>query len=82
MAALSTASTSVGMSALVGTFAGSGTDGFKDGAAAEAQFKRPYSVAVTADGTVLVADSSNQRIRSIARTGGAALPTAPPVALA
>ena len=54
------------MTVTVSTLAGSGTSGFKDGAAAEAQFNCPHAVAIAADGSVLVADLNNQRIRKIA----------------
>ena len=53
----------------VSTLAGSGTKGFKDGAADEAQFSSPRGVAIAADGSVLVADSYNSRIRKISADG-------------
>jgi hypothetical protein len=50
---------------VVTTFAGRGTPGFADGAAAQALFQSPQSVAV--DGNALyVADTLNHRIRRIA----------------
>ena len=50
----------------VSTLAGSGTGGFKDGAAAAAQFSDPSGVAVDAKGNVYVADQNNDRVRLIA----------------
>src|ERR1051325_412915 len=53
----------------VTTIAGSGALGFKDGAAAEAQFDGPIGVAVDRQGNVFVADTYNDRIRKIAADG-------------
>jgi len=50
---------------LVTTVAGNVHGGFADGAAAQALFKNPGGVAVTASGAILVADSGNNRIRQI-----------------
>jgi sugar lactone lactonase YvrE len=50
----------------VSTFAGSGTEGFHDGAASLAQFNWPTSVAVNSAVQVVVADLYNHRIRKIA----------------
>ena len=50
----------------VSTLAGSGTGGFKDGAAATAQFSDPSGVAVDSKGNVYVADQNNDRVRLIA----------------
>jgi len=50
----------------VTTIAGTGVAGLQDGAAATAQFKDPYGVAVDSSGAVYVADSGNHRIRKIA----------------
>jgi sugar lactone lactonase YvrE len=52
---------------MVGTLAGTGVYGFKDGAATAAQFAFPYGVAVDASGRVYVADRENHRIRMIVR---------------
>jgi DNA-binding beta-propeller fold protein YncE len=49
----------------VTTIAGSGTPGFADGAAAQAQFHCPVGVAVNADGTLYISDSRNHRIRMV-----------------
>jgi len=53
----------------VTTFAGSGTQGFKDGPAASAEFNSPTDLAVDSLGNVYVADSGNSRIRKIDTTG-------------
>ena len=42
-----------------------GTSGFKDGACDQAQFNQPSGVAIDEDGSVVVADYSNHRIRRI-----------------
>ena len=49
----------------VSTFAGSGQFAQEDGSILSASFRTPYSIAVTADGSILVSDSKNQRIRQI-----------------
>jgi sugar lactone lactonase YvrE len=52
---------------IISTLAGTGEKGFTaDGAAASAALARPRGVAVDSTGAVYVADSDNQRIRSIA----------------
>ena len=53
----------------VSTLAGSGVSGLRDGAAATAQFFAPNGLALEADGSLLVADSGNHRIRRISRDG-------------
>ena len=53
----------------VSTLAGSGSKGFKDGAAHEAQFDLPSGVAINSDGSIVVADSFNHRIRQIKANG-------------
>ncbi len=47
------------------TIAGSGINGYQDGAALTAQFNSPSSVTVASDGTIYVADTGNHRIRKI-----------------
>ena len=54
---------------VVSTFAGAGTTGYVDGAAAQARFNGPIGVAVGNDGNVYVADTYNDRIRKIATDG-------------
>jgi hypothetical protein len=47
------------------TIAGNGLAYFADGPALTAEFRAPLDVAVTADGTIYVADAINHRIRKI-----------------
>jgi sugar lactone lactonase YvrE len=54
---------------VVTTLAGGGAAGFRDGAAAEAQFDAPVGVAVGREGEVYVADTYNDRVRVITRDG-------------
>ena len=54
---------------VVSTVAGTGVAGFRDGAAAQAQFNGPIGVAVDAHGNVYVADTYNDRIRKIDAQG-------------
>jgi sugar lactone lactonase YvrE len=49
----------------VSTVAGDGEVGHQDGAAAQAQFHRPNSLALLPDGRVLVVDNGNHRIRML-----------------
>jgi sugar lactone lactonase YvrE len=52
------------------TLAGApGEAGFADGAAETARFRAPAGLALTADGSLLVADTGNHRIRRITRGG-------------
>ena len=52
---------------LVQTLAGVGQPGYADGPAAQAMFFLPVGVALTADGTVFVADGGNQLVRAISK---------------
>lgn len=55
--------------AVVTTLAGNGQAGFRDGAAAQAQFDAPIGVAVDSQGRVWVADTYNDKIRMITVDG-------------
>ncbi len=59
---------------VVTTYAGiaSNGGGYLDGAPLTARFSSPWGVAVAANGDVLVADASNNRIRRIVRAGNVA----------
>ncbi|MDD9265665.1 stalk domain-containing protein [Paenibacillus sp. GCM10023248] len=61
----------------VTTLAGNGVPGNKDGQGAAASFNHPSDVAVTADGTVYVADSLNHVIRKITANGTVTTLSAP-----
>ena len=54
---------------VVGTLAGSGTAGDTDGVGAGASFNELHGVAVHASGSVVVADTFNHKIRSVAPNG-------------
>ncbi len=60
---------SISADGTVTTIAGSGTSGFADGASATARFNNPFDVAVDASGNIIIVDSRNHRIRSIALGG-------------
>ena len=47
------------------TIAGTGVEGDKNGPGNEASFKYPHEIAVRDDGTIIVADTSNNKIRGI-----------------
>jgi DNA-binding beta-propeller fold protein YncE len=49
--------------------AGNGCPGFADGQGTAAQFNVPYGVAVRPDGTIVVADWGNHRLRTVALDG-------------
>lgn len=53
----------------VSTIAGSGVQGFQEGAAIEAQFDGPMGVAVDREGNIFVADAYNDSIRKISSDG-------------
>ncbi len=53
----------------VRTLAGGGDPGLRDGAGAEARFDTPCGIAIAQDGTLLVADTGNNRIRRVAPDG-------------
>ena len=53
----------------VTTLAGSGAAGYADGSGAQARFNGPRGVAIDGDGTVIVADAINHRVRKIAPDG-------------
>lgn len=55
---------------VVTTVAGDGTSGYVDGHGSVAKFNYPWSLAANhSDGSILVADSGNQRIRKISPSG-------------
>ena len=54
---------------VVSTLAGTGVQGFENGACADAQFKMPYALAPLPDGSVVVVDTWNDCIRLV--SGGA-----------
>jgi sugar lactone lactonase YvrE len=53
----------------VSTVAGAGTPGYADGDRNTALFDTPCGVAVTSDGTIVVADTGNDRLRRISPEG-------------
>jgi sugar lactone lactonase YvrE len=59
----------VSRSGVVSTLAGSGSAGFRDGPADQAQFDHPSGLALLPDGALLVADSWNHRLRRIDAQG-------------
>ncbi len=54
---------------VVTTLAGSGTPAFANGTGAGASFNFPFGVAVTSTGNIVVADTSNHRIRLVTPAG-------------
>ena len=55
----------VGSDGSVSTFAGTGRAGLAEGPAAAARFAAPEGIAIRRDGTLFVADTGNDRIRSV-----------------
>ncbi len=53
----------------VSTLAGDGTQGYKDGPGATAEFEYPYGVAVDASGNVYEVDEEDDRVREITPAG-------------
>ena len=53
----------------VSTLAGSGRRGFADGAGAAAELNGPYGVAVDGEGSIIIADCHNKRLRKITPDG-------------
>jgi len=53
----------------VTTFAGSGTEGYRDGPGAQAQFAFPRGIAIDGSGNLYVGDGSNNRIRQVTPAG-------------
>ncbi|MEB3187898.1 MAG: IPT/TIG domain-containing protein [bacterium] len=51
------------------TLAGNGTQGFAEGSGSQVAFSRPYGVLPMPDGSILVADYGNHRIRRLQRDG-------------
>ena len=47
------------------TIAGTGESGDKDGSGNEATFNDPHGIAINNDGTIIVADSGNHKIKGI-----------------
>jgi uncharacterized protein (TIGR03437 family) len=54
---------------IINTVAGTGTAGFKDGPALQAEFSSPYGIALDASGSVYIVDRSNSRIRKLLPSG-------------
>jgi hypothetical protein len=54
---------------VVSTLAGNGEAGFADGQGADARFKYPHSVVVSADGEFIVSDYDNNCIRVVTKEG-------------
>ncbi len=59
----------IGEDGSVRTIAGGAEPGFRDGAGAEARFDTPGGIAVDRDGSLLVADTGNHRLRRVTLDG-------------
>jgi DNA-binding beta-propeller fold protein YncE len=55
----------VTMAGVVSTVAGNGVEGFADGAGAAARFNGPCRIVVDGEGTIVIADRDNHRLRKI-----------------
>jgi sugar lactone lactonase YvrE len=53
----------------VTTYAGQGTPGYRDGSSSQMALYNPQGLAMTKDGSLLIADMANHRIRKIERGG-------------
>ncbi|MBI5610437.1 MAG: SMP-30/gluconolactonase/LRE family protein, partial [Deltaproteobacteria bacterium] len=62
-----------GTQVVASTLAGSGTYGYKDGAGAQAQFKRPFGLDFDSSGNFYVAEYDGQVIRKVAADGTVSL---------
>ena len=59
----------IGVDGQVTTVAGSQGPGYRDGQGSNAQFDTPCGVVIKPDGTLIVADAGNGKLRQISRTG-------------
>ncbi len=57
------------MHSSIEVLAGSGSAGFGDGVGAAAQFNSPHGVAVDGEGSIIIADTGNHRVRKITPDG-------------
>jgi len=54
---------------VVSTYAGSGVQGFADGAATQVMFNSPSGLALDKEGNLYVTDRENHRIRKVLKDG-------------
>jgi len=59
----------IGKDGSVRTIAGGGEPGFRDGAGGDARFDTPCGIAIDRDGSLLVADTGNHRLRRVTLDG-------------